>query len=183
MMSAASRPTGGRDSGAFSTLMASVGRLGTAPPAGVWPVSGQTGGGGGGAGDWLAAGGGVDVAEAVTLGAATFFDPPHAAPTRATAATTHAKRIACPLTCRADATLVVSSRNPRSVQAKPSSPTSGSAPWGLAECNGQSPGCAKTQTGDQRHSGVCPRWQPQGPGRPRASKACMRIFVIPLKHL
>src|SRR5439155_11559042 len=46
--SAASRPTGGRDSGAFSTLTASAGRFGTEPP--VTPVRGHVGGGGGGGG-------------------------------------------------------------------------------------------------------------------------------------
>src|SRR6266478_3891419 len=48
MTSAASRPTGGRDSGAFSTLIASAGRFGTEPP--VTPVRGHVGGGGGGGG-------------------------------------------------------------------------------------------------------------------------------------
>src|SRR6267143_2584888 len=46
MRSAASRPTGGRDSGAFSTLITSAGRFGTEPP--VTPVRGHVGGGGGG---------------------------------------------------------------------------------------------------------------------------------------
>jgi hypothetical protein len=53
MTSAASRPTGGRDSGAFSTLIASAGRFGTGPP--VAPVRGHVAGGGGGGGG----GGGV----------------------------------------------------------------------------------------------------------------------------
>src|SRR5205807_1614573 len=48
MTSAAFRPTGGRDSGAFSTLIASAGRFGTEPPC--TPVRGHVGGGGGGAG-------------------------------------------------------------------------------------------------------------------------------------
>src|SRR5713101_6024502 len=42
--SAVSRPVGGRDSGEFSILMASAGRLGTEPPEGATPVSGQTAG-------------------------------------------------------------------------------------------------------------------------------------------
>src|SRR6266550_4479297 len=49
MTSAASRPTEGRDSGAFSTLIASAGRVGTEPP--VTPVRGHVGGGGGGVGE------------------------------------------------------------------------------------------------------------------------------------
>src|SRR4051812_22141884 len=54
MTSAASRPTGGRDSGAFSTLIASAGRFGTEPP--VTPVRGHVGGGGGGVGECVGVG-------------------------------------------------------------------------------------------------------------------------------
>src|ERR1700694_4421727 len=56
---AASRPTGGRESGEFSTLIASAGRFGTEPP--VTPVRGQVGGGGGGGGGVGAGGGGGGV--------------------------------------------------------------------------------------------------------------------------
>src|SRR2546422_7272663 len=43
-MSAVSRPVCGRESGEFSILMASAGRLGTVPPGARWPVRGQTAG-------------------------------------------------------------------------------------------------------------------------------------------
>src|SRR5260370_42587084 len=56
-ISAVSSPTGGRDAAAFSTLMASAGRLGTVPPGGGEPVSGQVGAGGGGV--WLGVGVGL----------------------------------------------------------------------------------------------------------------------------
>src|SRR5947209_1186164 len=43
-MSASFRPVWGRDSGRFSTLTASAGRFGTAPPGAICPVSGHLGG-------------------------------------------------------------------------------------------------------------------------------------------
>src|SRR5260370_1228136 len=58
-MSAVSRPVDGRDSGEFSTLMASAGRLGTVPPGAGWPVRGQTGGAPDAAGPDAHAGAGV----------------------------------------------------------------------------------------------------------------------------
>src|SRR6266480_1992112 len=76
-MSAASRPVGGRDSGEFSTLMASAGRLGTAPPGAGWPVRGQAG---------EAAG-----ADAAGLLAVVLCE--HPAITRAVAPATAAKRM------------------------------------------------------------------------------------------
>src|SRR5205807_3873477 len=77
-MSAASRPVGGRDSGEFSTLMASAGRLGTVPPGAGWPVRGQTAGTAG-----------ADV-EAPGLLVAVLCE--HPAITRAVAPATAAKR-------------------------------------------------------------------------------------------
>src|SRR5436190_7528839 len=79
-MSAASRPVGGRDSGEFSTLMASAGRLGTAPPGAGWPVRGQAAGAGEAAG-----------ADAAGLLAVVLCE--HPAITRAVAPATAAKRM------------------------------------------------------------------------------------------
>src|SRR5437660_10286714 len=81
-MSAASRPVGGRDSGEFSTLMASAGRLGTVPPGAGWPVRGQTGG---------AEAAGVDVEVAPGLLAVVLCE--HPTITRAVAPATAAKRM------------------------------------------------------------------------------------------
>src|SRR5882672_7307924 len=82
-MSAVSRPVGGRDSGEFSSLMASAGRLGTVPPRAGWPVRGQTGG--------AAEAAGVDVEVAAGLLAVVLCE--HPAITRAVAPATAAKRM------------------------------------------------------------------------------------------
>src|SRR5438874_5806740 len=79
-MSAVSRPVGGRDSGEFSNLMASAGRLGTVPPGAGWPVRGQTGGAAG-----------VEVEGAPGLLAVVLCE--HPAITRAVAAARAAKRM------------------------------------------------------------------------------------------
>src|SRR5712671_3570888 len=81
-MSAVSRPVGGRDSGEFSILMASAGRLGTEPPGGVLPVRGQTA--------WAAGAPGVEGEGAVDLLAVLWEHPTN---TRAPAAAIAAKRV------------------------------------------------------------------------------------------
>src|SRR3989442_10170888 len=78
-MSGVSRPVGGGDSGEFSNLMASAGRLGTVPPGAGWPVRGQTGGAAG-----------VDVEGAPGLLAVVLCE--HPAIRRAAAPATAARR-------------------------------------------------------------------------------------------
>src|SRR6266550_4652397 len=81
-MSAVSRPVGGRESGEFSILMASAGRLGTEALGGVLPVRGQTA--------WAAGAPGVDGEGAADLLAVLWEHPPI---TRAPAAAMAAKRV------------------------------------------------------------------------------------------
>src|SRR5947208_16850235 len=77
-MSAVSSPVGGRDSGEFSILIASAGRLGTEPPGGVLPFRGQTAGAAG-------------VGDAAVLLGTVLWE--HPAVTRTVAAARAAKRV------------------------------------------------------------------------------------------
>src|SRR5207244_11244919 len=106
MTSAAFRPTGGRDSGAFSTLIASAGRFGTEPP--VTPVRGQVGGGGGG-------GGGVGECEGVgeaLAGAAVLLALPQPVITTAVASATPIHRHARPSILSIGGFLLFGNRSP-----------------------------------------------------------------------
>src|SRR2546423_14358097 len=91
-MSAVSSPAGGRDSGEFSTLIASAGRLGTTPPGGVWPVRGHLAGGGGGGGEGGGDGAEERLGEAEGLAGGAAFCRPHPAVPNAPARGSHLKR-------------------------------------------------------------------------------------------